>query len=334
MASSRARARPSSAALGVAASLGASVLFGVLFLIPPLLQPLDDLEIVAWRVVATLPVLVVLIVLTGGLRDVRAVLARVARRPLLGVVLVVDAALLAVQLWLFGWAPISGHGLDVATGYLLLPLTLVLVGVVLHGERLSRLRLAAVIAAGVGVGAALLLGGAVGIATVLVALGYPVYFDLRRRFRLDGHGSTILEQAVLLPIAVTMLITRGASGTSDASWSLAPGIVLLGVVSGVALWLYLSASRVLPLGLFGLLSYLEPVLLVVASTLLLGELVGLADALVYGPIACALMLLALESRTGRSARGRRPHGPTPVPAGHASAHSPADEGSRQASPTS
>lgn len=305
MASSRALARPSSSTLGVSASLSASVLFGVLFLIPPLLEPLDDLEIVAWRIVATVPVLVLLVGLTGGLRDVVAVLARMRRRPLLAVVLVADAALLSVQLWLFGWAPISGHGLDVATGYLLLPLALVLVGVALHGERLSRLRVAAVVAAAVGVGAALLLGGAVGVATVVVALGYPVYFDLRRRFRLDGPGSTLLEQAVLLPVAITTLVARGAVGTSAATWELAPGIALLGAVSGVALWLYLFASSALPLGLFGLLSYLEPVLLVVASTLLLGELVGLADALVYGPIAGALVLLALETGRHRSTHARR-----------------------------
>ncbi|WP_306233406.1 EamA family transporter RarD [Agrococcus beijingensis] len=318
-------ARPNAFSLGVAASLGASVLFGALFLIPPMLQPLDGLEIVAWRILATVPVLVLLVGLTGGLRDVGAVLARIRRRPALAIVLVVDAALLGVQLWLFGWAPISGHGLDTATGYLLLPLALVVVGTVLHGERLSRIRSAAVVAAAVGVLAALLLGGAVGIATLIVALGYPVYFDLRRRFRLDSPGATVLEQAVLLPAAIALLAVRGAEGTIAATWSHAPVIMLLGAVSGLALWLYLSASRVLPLGLFGLLSYLEPVLLVAVSALLLDEQLGLADALVYGPIACALLLLAIE--TAR----RRPAGRRVDDAPQSAIRSPAGESTHQTS---
>ena len=43
---------------------------------------------------------------------------------------------------------------------------------------------------------------------------------------------------------------------------------MLGIVSAVALALYMIASRWLPLGLFGLLSYVEPVLLVVVAWLL------------------------------------------------------------------
>lgn len=305
-------AAPTGAGLGVAASVGASVLFGVLFLLPPMLAPLDGLEIVAWRVLATLPVLVLLFGLTVGLGDVARVLERIRRRPVLALVLGADAALLSVQLWLFGWAPIAGHGLETATGYLLLPLVMVLVGVVLHGERLSRMRGAAVGAAAVGVVAALALGGAVGAATAVVALGYPVYFDLRRRFALDGPGSTLLEQAVLVPVAAAVLVASGSAGTLDATARHAPVLLLLGVVSGVALWMYLSASRLLPFGLFGLLTYVEPVLLVVVSTLLLGEAVGPGDALVYGPIAVALVLLVVEQRRARS-RSEPPATTQPIP---------------------
>ncbi|MFC7431577.1 MULTISPECIES: EamA family transporter RarD [unclassified Agrococcus] len=302
---------PSGTALGVAASVGASVLFGVLFLLPPMLAPLGGLEIVAWRVLATLPVLVLLFGLTVGLRDVVRVVQRIRRRPALALVLVADAALLSVQLWLFGWAPIAGHGLETATGYLLLPLVLVLVGVVLHGERLSRLRGAAVAAAAVGVVAALVLGGAVGVATALVALGYPVCFDLRRRFALDGPGSTLLEQAVLVPVALAVLAGAASSGALAATAEHAPVLLLMGVVSGVALWMYLSASRLLPFGLFGLLTYVEPVLLVVVSTLLLGEAVEPSDALVYGPIAVALVLLMVEPRLARR-RSEQPTATQPV----------------------
>jgi chloramphenicol-sensitive protein RarD len=76
--------------------------------------------------------------------------------------------------------------------------------------------------------------------------------------------------------------------------ALLPGVLLLGLVSAVALWLYLAASSALPFGLFGLLSYLEPVLLVLGAVVLLGEPLAGADAAVYGPIVVALLLLAVE----------------------------------------
>ena len=50
--------------------------------------------------------------------------------------------------------------------------------------------------------------------------------------------------------------------------------------------------------LFGLLSYLEPVLAPGAS-LLLGEVLGVADVFVYVPIVIALVLLGLSGRRRR-----------------------------------
>ena len=54
-----------------------------------------------------------------------------------------------------------------------------------------------------------------------------------------------------------------------------------------------SASRLLPFSLFGLLSYVEPVLLV-AVALLLGDSLEAGQWLTYGPIWLAVAVLVLE----------------------------------------
>ena len=65
----------------------------------------------------------------------------------------------------------------------------------------------------------------------------------------------------------------------------------------MAMALYLLASKWLPLSLFGLLSYVEPVLLVAVSWIL-GETLGWASLLTYGPILLALLFLAVDGRRG------------------------------------
>ena len=70
---------------------------------------------------------------------------------------------------------------------------------------------------------------------------------------------------------------------------------LLGLVSAVALALYMIASRWLPLGLFGLLSYVEPVLLVVVAWLL-GESMEPQQQLSYALIFAAVGLLIGDGR--------------------------------------
>ena len=68
---------------------------------------------------------------------------------------------------------------------------------------------------------------------------------------------------------------------------------------------YILASRLLPFSLFGLLSYVEPVLLVVVA-LLLGESIGRDEWLTYIPIWLAVLLLVSEGAS-HLLRRRRIH---------------------------
>ena len=61
----------------------------------------------------------------------------------------------------------------------------------------------------------------------------------------------------------------------------------------MALALYMAASRWLPMGLFGLLSYVEPVLLVLVA-LLLGESLAPGQWPTYAFVFAAVGVLVLE----------------------------------------
>ena len=73
------------------------------------------------------------------------------------------------------------------------------------------------------------------------------------------------------------------------------GVVVLGLglLSAIGLGSYILASRYLPLIIFGLLGYLEPVLLALAS-LVLGEKIGQGEWLTYIPIWLAVLVLVIE----------------------------------------
>jgi chloramphenicol-sensitive protein RarD len=202
--------------------------------------------------------------------------------------------MLGVQLWLFMWAPLHGRALPVSLGYFLLPLTMVLVGRVVYGERLSRAQSMATLLAALGVAHELWLAGGMSWETWLVALGYPLYFALRRRLDIPGIVGHWLDMVLLVPAALWFM------GRAPSSWALLPEhpalwalLPLLGVVSAVALALYMAASRWLPLGLFGLLSYVEPVLLVLVA-LLLGESLQPGQWPTYALVFAAIAVLLAE----------------------------------------
>ncbi|TCD20024.1 EamA family transporter RarD [Pseudomonas sp. IC_126] len=288
---------------GVASSVGASVLFATLYYYTSLLEPLDGQQIYGWRILLTAPCLAVLLIGFGRWGEVRQILARLSAEPRLWLALPLSSALVGLQLWLFMWAPINGHGLDVSLGYFLLPLTLVLTGRLVFGEAISRLQRLACILAAVGVGNELLLASSLSWPVLAVALGYPCYFILRRRIGTANLGGLWLDLVISLPVAATFAL--GDSATLQqviASRRLQLLIFGLGALSALALALMIIATR-LNLALFGLLSYVEPVLLVVVA-LLLGESIAPDQWLTYGAIWAAIAVLVVEGvRALRRGRG-------------------------------
>lgn len=280
---------------GVAASVSASALYGVLFFLPPLLQPLTSGAIYGWRVFLTLVFLSGFFVVTGRGRSLLSAWGRITAGWRTVGAVVVNVGILGVQLWLFGWGPQSGHGLDVALGYLLLPIVMMGTGVVLFRDRFGWLRGGALVFAVVGTACAVFAAGGVSWATAAVAVGYPVYFTLRRRTGLDSVAVLWWEIVLSVPVAVALIVSAGVDAVLTHP-TLAVPLLLLGVVSAAALGLYMAASSRLTFTTFGILSYLEPVLLVLVSVLALGEPFTQADVATYAPLAVALLLLGVDAK--------------------------------------
>lgn len=281
---------------GIALSLFASVLFAVLYYYSTVLQPLDGQEIFAWRVVLSLPALALIISRTKGWGEIAEVGARFVREWRLAFLMMVSAGIIGVQLWLFVWAPLHQKALDVSMGYFLLPMSMAVVGRFLYKERLSRVQTAALAVAGVGVLHELARTGSFSWVTAVVMLGYPPYFVLRRSLRVGSLSALWYDMLLLAPPALFILYAQDISVASQFAsfprlWALVP---LLGVISSAALIAYISASRMLPLGLFGILGYVEPVLLFWVAFLFLGEPMAPAAWFTYVPIWLAMLLLAIE----------------------------------------
>lgn len=292
---------------GAAVSIAASALFAAIFLIAGSLPGWGSGEIFGWRVVLTLLTLALIVPFVAwGRAEVRTLLARVRRRPALLLPGAFAAGLVGVQLWLFMWAPLNGMALSVSFGYFLLPLTMVLAGRLFFGDKLSPLRKLAVAAAGVGVLHQALTAGGLAWPTLLVCLAYPIYFVLRRKIGFDTLAAFGAELLAMLPLGIYLIVTGSHGVSGGASGGPSTGglwaVLAIGVLGGLAMVLYLLASKWLPLSLFGLLSYVEPVLLVGVS-LLLGEVLGFSALLTYGPILLALVFLGIDGRRSSRALG-------------------------------
>ncbi|HLS18083.1 MAG TPA: EamA family transporter RarD [Paenalcaligenes sp.] len=286
---------------GVALSVSASVLFALVYYASALLYPLEGADLFAWRIFLGVPALAVIVHQTRRWPEIGAVAKRLCTEGRFLLLSLLSAFLFGVQLWLFVWAPLNHRALDVSMGYFLLPLSMVLVGQILYKERLSVWQWCAVFFAASGVLHELWRTHSFSWATALVALGYPPYFVLRRHLKVGTIVSLWFDFIILLIPSIYIVLSSmiGTEGQSSLHlfaqhprffWQ----VPFFGMISAIALFSYIAASRKLPMGLFGLLGYVEPVLLFWVAFLLLGEPIESGEWWTYIPIWIAVGFLVAE----------------------------------------
>lgn len=279
---------------GIVFSVLASSMFGVLYFYSQLLHVFDGSQAFGWRMISLMPFLTIFMCFTKDVRHISELIQRVCHNPKLILGMILTAFLGGLQLWLFIWAPMHGRGMQVSLGYFLLPLVLVLVGSVVYKEKVSTLQKIAVFFALIGVVVQIWQVGSLAWETILVAVGYSTYFFLRRAIHADHLGGFWFDNLLMLPIAFYFVTTWTQPWyTFIAQPHLIAVIAGLGVLSALGLGSYILASRYLPMVLFGLLSYLEPVLLAVAS-IGIGERLSTAQIWGYAPIWFAVVILVVE----------------------------------------
>ena len=243
---------------GLALGLGAYVLWGVLPIYFKAIAAVPAGDIVAHRVLWSLPFLALLIGLSRGWPKVRATIGH--RHTL--AILVVTSALIGGNWLLYVYAVNGGHMLAASFGYYLNPLANVLLGRFVLKEKLNRVQWTAVAIAGAGI--SVLAAGALGqlwISLILCAT-FATYGLLRKIVHADAVTGLAIETVILLPIALLWLAWRHSLGipVMGDSAHLTGLLLLAGIVSTTPLLLFTAASKRLPYSTLGMLQFIAPTL--------------------------------------------------------------------------
>lgn len=247
---------PSQQRSGWAPAIGAYLIWGFLPLYLILVRAVPAFEFVAWRIIWTLPICLVIVAIRGQRPDVRAA---VADRRALGW-LALSSALIGVNWLVYVWAIQNGQVYAASLGYYINPLINVLLGTLLLGERLARAQWVAVGIAGMGV--AMLIDSA--FSTLWISLTLAVTFGsyglVRKRVTVGALPGLTIESALLLipslALAGWYAATRGSA--FFVSPALSAAIVLGGFVTAIPLLLFAIAARRMPYSTLGFFQFLAP----------------------------------------------------------------------------
>ena len=167
----------------------------------------------------------------------------------------------------------NAHKIDASLGYYLCPQVVVLLGVLLIGERLNRLQWSAMVVVSAGVAYMFVTASGKPWISVAIAFSFGFYALIKKRIQLSALVGLTLETGVLLIPAIAILIWLWNSGEPVIASSFWRNLLLVG--TGVAtitpLALYAAALKHITLSTMGLLQFIGPTIQFFLGTLYFGE---------------------------------------------------------------
>lgn len=277
-------------------------MWGFLPLYMHLLVTVSSFEIIAHRVLWSLPVAGAVLWWQGRAGDVLAAF----RQPRLLAMAGLTASLVTVNWLIYVWAVTSGHALDAALGYYINPLFSVFLGATLLGERLTRAQIAAILLAAAAVILLTIQLGRLPLPALGLTVSWGLYAYFKKSLPLEPNQGFMLEVLLLAPLAAIGLAWQAGAG--QPHFRVPPDLVSLlligcGPATAIPLMFYANAAKLLRLSTIGILQYITPTMIFLCAVLFLDEPMGTARMIAFPMIWAALLIYSVSLLRG--ARGQR-----------------------------
>jgi len=258
---------------GFVYAASAYVLWGFMPIYMKAVADMSAVEVVAHRVLWSLPVAGIIILWLGRTADLKAAL----KSPRVLALAALTACLISVNWSVYVWAISVNRTVETALGYYINPLLNVVMGALFLGERFDRRQIVAVGLAVVGVAILTVAQGGLPWISLVLALSFGCYGFLRKTLPIGPTQGFMLEVILLTPVALALIAWFAATGqghfgfsgqgvTSD-TWLL----MFAGPVTAFPLILYAFGAKLLRYSTIGLMQYIAPTLIFLIAVFLFRE---------------------------------------------------------------
>jgi chloramphenicol-sensitive protein RarD len=276
-----------------AAGLGLAItvygLWGFLPLYMKLIAHVPAAEIVAHRVIWSVPVAALALIVLRRTSDLRDAL----RSPRMLLMACLTAGLVSLNWGIYVWAIAADKAMDAALGYYMNPIFSVFLAAVLLGEKLTRAQMFAIALAALAVLVLTIEAGGLPLAALGMMLTWGFYALAKRSLPIGPNQGFLLEVLILLVPAMGyfwFLTSTGqshfASGMTRDTWLL----LGCGVVTAVPLLLYANAAKRLRLSTISVLQYIAPTVIFLIAVFVFEEPFGQGRMIAFPMIWVALVI--------------------------------------------
>ncbi len=269
--------------------LTAYLLWGILPFYMKALGHIPAMEVIAHRIVWSVPVAGIVLLLLGRMGDVKVAL----RTPRILAMACVTAILVTINWATYVWAIGNGHSLDAALGYFINPLFSIALGAVLLKEKLGIAQIAAIVLAAIAVIILAVDAGSLPWVAVALTLSWGFYGFLRKTLPVGPNQGFFLEVLLLGLPALGYILYLEAQGdghlyrTGLYDTSLLVGC---GLVTALPLMIFANGAKLLRLSTIGIMQYIVPTMIFLIAVFVFQEPLGMARMIAFPLIWAGLVL--------------------------------------------
>lgn len=286
---------------GLPFAVSAYLIWGFVPVYFKLLNHVPPTEVVAQRILWSIPLLLVIMAFRSQMGEYLAIFRNKAHlRNLFA-----SAGLIAINWLIYIWAVSTDHILAASLGYYLNPLVNVLLGRLFLGERLRPLQMVAVAVAALGV--AILIGDALDTLWVSVSLAFSfgLYGLIRKITPVGSVPGLAVETTLLAPLslgAVYWFVSSGSGGFGDDATTTGL-LILAGAVTAIPLLLFATAARRMSYASLGFVQYIAPSIAFLLGVFAYGEPLSTTKLACFILIWVSIAIFCADAfRTYRAAR--------------------------------
>ncbi|MFU8795241.1 MAG: EamA family transporter RarD [Dethiobacteria bacterium] len=279
---------------GIWYGVAAYTLWGFLPLYWKLLQVVPPIEILFHRIFWSFIFMIIIVAIK---RDWKAILAVMANRKKLLLVFF-SGVLISVNWYVYIYAVNTNQVIEASMGYFINPLVMVLLGVVVFKEKLSRWQLTALIFAAIGVLVITVQYGRVPWIALYLAGSFALYGLVKKIVAVDSITALTLETLVVMPVALFFILRLELSGTGSfvtAPLYLTLILVGIGAITAIPLLFYARGVEKTTFSMMGFLQYIAPTISLILGVFLFKEYFSISHLISFSFIWIGLAIYSLAS---------------------------------------
>lgn len=277
---------------GLALAITAYVLWGFLPLYVKLLAHIPAVEIVAHRVIWSIPVAGAILLILRRTQDLRDAF----RNPKMLAMGCVTASLISVNWGCYIYAVATDRAVDAALGYYINPLFSMFLAVVLLGERPSKWQIVSILIAAAAVVVLFVAADSPPWIPLGLTLSWGFYAYFKKSLPIGPNQGFLLEVIILAIPGSIYLLYLASQGqgvflaTSRDTWL----ILSTGVVTAVPMMIYANGAKLIRLSTAGILQYIAPSMIFLIAVFLFNEELDQSRMIAFPMIWTALVIYSVS----------------------------------------